>query len=95
MRSGIHHTPFLANTQQKSPSMQYAFLGSGLMVSGVSTKTKAAQSEIFIRYSESPRIIKGWFKIHISYMGITNMIKNAIVMSTSPVNRVITKRGDT
>jgi len=40
-------------------------------------------------------IRKGLFTTHISYMGIANMIKNVTVISTSPVNRVTTKRGDT
>lgn len=50
----------------------------------------------FVYFVSAPfRIIKGKFRNHISYMGIANMIKNVTVMSTSPVNRVNTKRGDT
>ena len=41
------------------------------------------------------RIMRGCLKTHISYMGIANMIMNEIVMSTSPVNSVTTKREDT
>ena len=46
-------------------------------------------------YSVSPRIINGWFRIHISYMGTPNITRKLNSMRTSPDNIVITKIGDT
>ena len=77
--------------QQKSPRMPTACLGSGRMVSG---STQPINQVVYFVSAPFP-IIKGLFSTHISYMGIANMIKNVTVMSTSPVNRVNTKRGDT
>ena len=87
--SGAGRFPLL---QQKNPRMPAACLGSGRMVSG--SLLQLIVQEVVSVSAPFP-IIKGFFNTHISCMGIANMIKNAIVMSTSPVNRVNTKRGDT
>ena len=88
---GIKEWDLPHSLDKKNPRMHTACLGSGRMVSG---STQLINQVVYSVSAPFP-IIKGWFKIHISYMGIANMIKNVIVMSTSPVNRVNTKRGDT
>ena len=46
-------------------------------------------------WSGSPRITNGWFKVHISYIGITNIIKNVTVIRISAVSSVSTCKGET
>ena len=84
---------YVPHSYKKEPKTATAILGSGLTVSGLLWERQCVKA--YLPYSFDSLIIKGRFKIHISYMGIPNMIRNVANMRISPVSIVTTKKGDT